>query len=252
MVITDAQQHVESALARAVDFLAARYGKFDPNQPRDDDGRWTDGGAVGTEPIISEEDRENLVDAIISEIGFDPSAASYQGSGYEFEVGGTKCTAIGDYNPETGEIRIYSGAFRSDELLRSVVAHEHQHHVYTIVEKKYHDELQDIMRRGMAGEDIIKPSGELREQYKEQYKIYAILQPFHDERSKELSKKDGVSTYSRMYWTDEGMKKYGWTRAVNETLAEVSSAATEKRLRSVAMVWRDYWRAQRRAYELSR
>src|SRR3990172_6469710 len=117
-------------LAAALSTLESALGlwiekDFNPDQPRDEAGRVTSGGGgdsgsaeegrqIGPIPI---ERRETLIQETIAKLDLS-GEVTYRvmppGKEYPIIVDGeTIGIAAADYNPETGEIRLFNGAFYS-------------------------------------------------------------------------------------------------------------------------------------------
>src|SRR3990167_9486801 len=118
--------------------------KYDPDQPRDESGRWADNGSGnggdggggsggdgggstgGTLPAAVVSQQMFVAGQVASQVGVDPKTISYGGDGYMFEVGGEEFKAAGQYDPSNGEITLYDGALRDTQTVAQVTAHETQ------------------------------------------------------------------------------------------------------------------------------
>jgi SPP1 gp7 family putative phage head morphogenesis protein len=207
------------------------------------------------QPIVSEQALERQLDEVlyendirleglVNELGIEPPV-SYGGQGYEFSVGDNQYKAAGSYNPTTGKITIYDGAFQNDETLKSVLIHEWTHDGFRDFRRVLDEQSEEIMRLAREIEDPklwpIRLDGYLRPEYKEQFWAYDIQQRyFTGDAFKELLEKDGVTPYSRAYWDawKAGGGRVTTDMAINETLAEIASVDSRKEGKNVSKIWR--------------
>src|SRR3990172_12343596 len=223
-------------LAAALSTLESALGlliekDFNPDQPRDESGKFTSGGGGGSaeeQPMpagpVPMAMRESLVKETIAKMDLS-GEITYKimpaGENIPVIVGGVNIgDRAADYDPETGEIRIFDGAFSSEDELKGILAHEVQHHIFN----KVNDEYSKEYRAGLeAEEDPFRIDGSLIPEYEAQYPVYARLIEFNNLPVEEIKKRDGITPYSKSYWSRSAMGGTGsFGRAINETLAEVA------------------------------
>jgi hypothetical protein len=175
--------------------------------------------------------------------------------GYLFTVGGQQFRAGADYDPETGQIRIFDVDEMDDLKMKGILAHEIQHDRWA----KYHDAYQtqfiEVQRSIRATDDkskwLIRADGSLRNvEDRDRLWAYDIHEEFISYQSpgwKMLKSRDGVSEYSRAYWEQASSTGSGfdYDRAVDETLAEIArfEANYPKRYKKdIAPVWLDLYK----------
>jgi len=250
-------------LAAALSTLESALGlliekDFNPDQPRDESGKFTSGGGGGSaeeQPMpagpVPMAMRESLVKETIAKMDLS-GEITYKimpaGENIPVIVGGVNIgDRAADYDPETGEIRIFDGAFSSEDELKGILAHEVQHHIFHSVEERYHDELVAIVE---APESPVRASGALKPEYVNQYPVYNQLYEFRELTNERVRKADGITEYSKSYWTKEALSKnFSWPRAINETLAEVARLGSIGRYNEVPSFWKKYYKAYLRSYK---
>lgn len=141
-----------------------------------------------------------------------------------------------------GEITIFTKHV-SERTMAGVVVHEIQHQKYQAVLDTYARERTEVMaikppdgvlwpgtvdpatgvKRGGGDywQVVMKPSGELREPYAEQYPVYQKMQAVDRDTTK-YANSDGVSDYSFEYWKGWKEGTVNTRSAMHETLAEMA------------------------------
>lgn len=262
------------AASTAVGVLA-RYRKFSPAQPRapvgspegDDEQTakaWdeaaharqpagtTEGGqfastttaaATATRPVPSEAyraGRRERLKRVADQLRFPAEdITEHYEPGPVFTVGTDAYELAGSYNPATGRIDVYEGAFATDETLGSLVAHEVSHHQFRQT-RRAHDLIErDPQYANDAG--LLEPEARRR---------FPALAAWEDatDQYELLEAEDGVSPYSRAYWDawkrGQTFPQGIWT-PINETLAEMSAANYRTGFTPGGQRFRQAWRAMK-------
>lgn len=195
------------------------------------------------------------------ELGYDPKKVRYAGVGYAFTVGNDNYTAGGDYNPQTGIIRIFRGAIIGDRVQKGLLAHEIQHARFQNVSKRSIADNNAIDARIRKEEEdrltwrdsFLRADGTFRnpEQDEKLYPGYNVMIYLNSDfngtdvhgkklrKGQSLSDLDGVSPYSESYWKKfNTTKKYSdYYSAVNETLAEIRKIKVTNPSKKVHKKW---------------
>jgi hypothetical protein len=189
-----------------------------------------------------------LVAVAAKSMGYDPDKVHvstarkpFEAGGMMWMTGGEAYTTSGQAHPK-GDIWLYTTvkeAKNHETNITPILAHEIQHQRWAAVKAAYLDESLRIENDQRAAEKAVgtyrkvgpmKPDGNVREQYADQYPVYAAIHPtFHEPDWEEWPKADGVSDYSRAYWKDYDDHKhengsifnYGY-RAIDESMAEMA------------------------------
>lgn len=218
---------------------------YDPNEKRDEHGRWTSGGA---EQNLSPDEeyqaqwwvKENQnpgvrehVSKIVAELGYDPAKVYYEDTHETFEVAGKPYVSAGCAWTSNGGIRggkVYEIGDITINARRQIddtlVAHEVQHQKFQVAMDKYNAD-RDAIRimedpssgntRVLNADDTVKP------EFKKDYPAFDKLHRFFTQDFQKLAKQDGITDYSKQYW--KGWKEgsvSSWL-AMHETMAEISA-----------------------------
>lgn len=221
-------QKFERAKERALQLL-----KFDPDQPRDEQGRWTSGGGGGgdagvsalkpkpgsrpSKTPISAKEARTAADSVAKKMGIDPKLISIKQSGGVETVKGKRNKTWAEFNHKTGRISVYPNNIPSSMVLYGekttldgIITHEAMHLKF--------QRLKDKALSG-SGEDYPSPAFE-RE----------WRNAFSGVRETTFANSDGVSGYSKAFWDDwkkQVRQDSPWAdstyeHAVHETLAEMA------------------------------
>lgn len=198
----------------------------------------SDTGLSGGDSGITQ--RMGIAESTARELGVNPDDIEYGGEGYAFSVGDDNFIAAGQFDPSTGKITLYKGALNASETeLKGITAHEVQHAKFNTVMSEYHAEVQRIIN-DPGTIDKISPSGKVREQFKGEFPAYEAIDPYISQ-SRELAKKDGITSYSTSYWKAYFDGKVNFETAVNETLAEVAHQKAIGVKTGIPNVWRNFY-----------
>jgi hypothetical protein len=225
------------------------WGDYNPDEARDEHGRWTAGGGGGGESLDSSasearsQEIRSIADNVATDLGFDRTRIDMVRGTRGFEVNGVKHIAGGDADishGEEGRIRIYVDHVLPENAA-GLIAHEIEHEKFQGALDAYRREYDAVMKdpgpapdpnsethwgkRG-GSDAIMKPDGSLREPYDKKYPNYtAMHEALNAHGFEKFRAGDGVSAYSAEYWkgTYPG-GSIGPQLAEHETLAEMASA----------------------------
>lgn len=152
----------ETAKIDAGSKLIALVNKYSEDEPRDEQGRWTTGGAGGdsksnadgvqaqtTTTPLSHAEAKATGDAVAKELGFAADKINYKNEEKYFDVDGKKYLYAGaaypkglgvDWGSKTGTVEIYLNAVTSAEQLHAIVAHEIEHILFGEVYQAWQEE----------------------------------------------------------------------------------------------------------------
>lgn len=238
---------------------------YNPNEPRDEHGRWTDGGGTAWSPLgngrfvadkspmieITKQDKHFSefgdlralaveVSKYAVKLGFDPQYLTVTDANHPFEVDGHSKFAAGTADREGGRITIYApqvplGAHWTPGLM----AHEIMHQKFNAFMQDYQAEYARLQKDPDYHKDgewkdepngdhwfdrksaFMRPDGQLNEPYASKYPLYQTYNRVMV-GSDEFRKSDGVSEYSKNWWTDVINGKASWDVGIHETLAEMA------------------------------
>lgn len=190
---------------------------FDPGQPRDDHGRWTDGqrltevGEMFLREGATRDEARKFVKDKATEWGVNPDHVDIVDADQAeiFTLGGQRLRSGGSFNPVTGSVQITYEPFawEKDDALVGL-AHEIEHLKY---------EHAGALIRSMEN--------------KQEGTVARIREMFPLE---EIRAAGGITDYSKQYWKSEEFKDdvhvFDWARdrTINETLAEVNATKIAK------------------------
>jgi len=228
---------------------------FNPDQERDDHGRWTGGGAtapegqpVGEHPHIAIAENnpqaENvrrmsiMVENVSKNLGFPPTRITISDEDKKFMLNGKEYFYAGGADLQSGEVTLYSGHLDAAST-EPTTAHEIMHEKFQDFMNDYGKERDEVFkdpgpppnpnseniweRRG-GSDAVMKPDGTLREGYAEKYPLYQRMAEFDKAHSTEdLSKSDGITNYSKEWWKAWNEGTAHTEQAMHETLAEMSA-----------------------------
>lgn len=227
---------------------------FNPNEARDQSGKWTAGGADGLPPLTlppfegigAPEFVRERANTIAKQMGFDPTRIDISEDQPTFELNGKPYNTGGiaeTQKPEgEGRIVIYRKNVRASDL-DGVIVHEIEHMKFQTVLNRYSNESTAVGKepgpvpdpehkyywgRNGGGDAVMAPDGSLRGEYREKYPVYQTMQDvFYKYGAQEFAKTDGVSPYSYDWWKAFQDGKTGSYQAVHETLAEMARLKRE-------------------------
>lgn len=231
--------------------------KYSEDQPRDESGRWTDGGGSSSgasgDPgsggsSINEDERSQFrISAVREQAGYMSAIDHFDAARIDvvdqapraFTVGTRQFNEAGHFDPATGRIQLNARVLAdlNTSAIKGVASHEIMHaqqdHVdrlraaeHAVIKALPTDEYARLFQaNGYARPEA---RGELAFRYPASA-AYARTwgdSYLNEEADKDnytaMMKEDGVSEYSKAYWAPEAMRGSGsLARAVGETLAEV-------------------------------
>lgn len=202
--------------------------KFDPDQPRDEAGRWTSDGGGGetlnltgmgeVTKIEALSEYHGKIRGLCSDLGFPENRVVFVP-----EIG----ARMGTYNTDTKEITLYALAFRDNDVLGGVLSHEIAHAIF--YEKNdsewvgyfqsYANEYINIAKDDMDYDE--------RTRYEDNFRIV-------------IREMGGVSDYSNKFWGQEAESSASMFKiAVSETFSEIARLDAEGKGNTVPGFWRD-------------
>lgn len=239
--------------------LSATKGlKFDPDQPRDEGGKWTSGGGGGgggsettgttaapaaSIPRLTRPALQTHIDSVAFFTGYDANNIAISTESLPFMLNGQEYMAAGVFTRGTSgvpPIKMFINELRADLPVDGIIHHEVMH-------AKFENAFDQYVAESMAVESEDRPAGtpasrdpvmaadgSLKPPYDAKYPAYtAMHEAFyrHDPfTTGAFSDADGVSDYSYEYWKqwrDNGKRSADFNSAVNETLAEMARIRTD-------------------------
>lgn len=210
---------------------------FDPNQPRDDRGRWIDGaGQTSIFDTPSDVGRvTRRAQSMAARMGFPPSRVQVVDEPPRaFKVGDRQFTEAGHYNPVNGRIQINARNIGKYDPVGLITAHEVMHAQFDAVWSALEDEHRAI--NGLPASEIkrlFRMDGTAREESKaevmDRFPVSTLwAQTWGDAflgkgQRERMEKEDGHSDYSSAHWQPKAINTINGTKnAINETLAEIA------------------------------
>ena len=223
------------ARARSAVLLDRKIEKYSDDEPRDEGGRWTDGGGSsgsdGDKPSSGGGTHAEQIAGIVRSLGYDPAKVSIGGdektvlNGKEYDVAATFQNFSG------GKITVNSKD-RDAKYLTGILAHEIGHAKFEYVETQFSNQRvamfeeqnptlshQDALVKLVTEDPLPKVTSP------EKYPVYAKLEPFLRDVAG-MKRGAEISDYAKLHWAKYAAtgKPYGFQYmvAINETLAEIS------------------------------
>jgi len=177
-------------------------------------------------------------------LGWLPTRLDFTDEDYAFELDGKHYKAAGTAHldntvPGGRFIRIYTNQVTGASI-DNVVAHEVGHQKFESAVDQYTYEKAKVMD-AYKGKDIMKPSGELRDEYKAEFPIYTKWFAAYESKVDSLVDNDGVSEYSREWWDAHKTGKATGKQAFHETIAEMNALYVTTGKLPGAKVWKDFY-----------
>lgn len=234
---------------------------FDPNEQRDDKGRWSSSGGASPPgasdklwavshgdpngPFVQVDNLDNAPLArsvavqaadVANKLGFPPTKLNVTDGEYRFTVNGKEMTAAGLAYRDTGLITIYAKQVTPTSL-PGIMAHEVMHQKFNAWLRDVETEKTALMKTlyDSVGADrfwgeVMKPSGELREPYDKQFPLFVLNEKINTgDIADTMRKEDGCSNYSREYWEGWRAGNVQTPSAYHETLAEMARIEYENK-----------------------
>jgi hypothetical protein len=224
---------------------------YDPSQPRDQIGRWTAAGGAGfTSPldqaqalVASRAAKLARARAAAEEMGFDPTKVLEGAPGKTFELGGRTYQYAGAAY-ETGQIEVFPDAIADESTIPGLMAHEIMHQRFNAFERRLDAERARLAADSRSGGDHMAPDGTLRAGVAREYPVYsAYIAATGGAKWETMKERDGVTDYSRAYWSEWNKGNVSSRAAVHETLAEMARLGAETGVRPGGREWNDFFRA---------
>ena len=220
------------------------------NEPRDYHGRWTAGSAAAESrdlhnvsvsdrgPYVAVENMAHAEDAkrialaaslVAMKLGFDPTKINVTDTEAKFVLNGREWNAAGEADRATGLITLYTQQL-SPSSIPGVTAHEIMHQKFNAFTQDYDAERKKMTQDpAYLSNGFMKADGFLAEPYASKYPLYQQYQKLMEPSITEgFAKSDGVSQYSRDWWTSWKAGQAKTDQAFHETLAEMAKIHYEK------------------------
>lgn len=227
------------------------YRGFDPDEPRDEQGRWTDGGGSdgGGDSLASEgekptssgavtiEQAKAAVSRVASKLEYtgpinvrddDPPTFELNGQKYNYAGAAYRPAGVmGGSGEKAGHIDIWTKNMSSAEL-DGLIAHEIEHQKYNKALEASTLEFREILELPIPPSgvrDAVRADGTLNPPYDQQFPNYQdMAKAQHLPDSKSWMIGDGVSGYSMQWWIANDERTASKESAMHETLAEMAAA----------------------------
>ena len=227
--------------------LARAWNEAD--HPRDEHGRWTDGGGGESESGFTDQMEEAFRIAETTEkvmalavetakkLDFNPALIEYTTEDKKFKVGEAEFNYAGSYQFGDSKITLYMNQLNENNA-KGVTAHEIGHRKFQLLTEMYKAETALMMKdpgpppdpshqywwgRKGGTDAMMKPDGTLRPPYDKHYPIYQEWTEIGMMRPS-LEQDDGITPYSKMYWTEWEKGTVNTNLAYHETMAEITRA----------------------------
>ncbi len=140
--------------------------------------------------------------------------------GKKFTAGGETWESLAQCNLNNGKIDIYAKSllYKSKEVIRSIVAHEIMHGMFSRVMDRYVNQEDN-----KKIDDKMLAKGAKFKVGPNAYSTFDRLKKIVNTPDAVFEKDDGVSEYSKAYWKDYKKGKTTLHMAIHETLAEIAS-----------------------------
>jgi hypothetical protein len=249
-------EHPDWGYLYAMGQAAAAHKKvrkdFNPDEARDESGKWTSGGGDSKGAADPSKDQKKMETLTADMSTFDAHSAMIRNEarrqGYpvskvsvawgtqNFKVGDQEFTKGGEAERSSGQITIYPQAF-ADQVnltgMSGVMSHEIEHTRFNAVMSVYDQEATKLHTLAVSDhvsyDAVTRGNGYLdHAKSAEQFPVMTKLEPYLDENRDKMVKDDGVTDYSKAYWTAMSENKgVNYRTAVSETLSEISRLKTD-------------------------
>lgn len=235
---------------------------FNPNQPRDSQGRFGSGSSGGgtlagayketggkdTDQPVDKEDVAQIVNEMKDAWGYHAPVQLHDGEGQLYEMEGYSFHAGGNCDLTTGHINIWHESLVTVNSSRHVIAHEMMHGTYERVHQQYLSEMSQIANHPNP-KQIIRADGTIKAEAKGQYPTYERLHPLL-QNSADLKSDDGITKYSQRWWAEQSLGKTSHHIGVHETLAEIAGIHESTGVIQGSKLYRDLYKATRDEYKV--
>lgn len=205
---------------------------FNPNEPRDKDGKWTAGaGAPALTPYEEESAREyaqsytEAAKVVCERLGFDPANMKVTTEDKLFELNGASYHYAGSCDLASKTITLY----QPNVTLKSVptvAAHEIGHAKFQTFFTDYQAEYEAMTQatKDVDLDTYMKMNGLLKGEWAERFPLYQkyteVMMPSITDG---FAKSDGITPYSQEWWKSWKEGKANTQQAFHETLAEMTA-----------------------------
>jgi hypothetical protein len=191
----------------------------------------------------------NLVQRVAPSVGVNPDRVIISDQSYEEFTGSAlpefMSGAAGWATIHSDDPRIYVCAKvcakETEEGMWHFLAHESGHLIYEGVMQQYRDEASAIAkdpRFKSESPSYMSAAGKLRNGAEEWYPAYHKLETFmQGAYSQDVEREDGVTPYSKAWWSARNEGRASWYSAMHETFAEIHSIELRGAKAHVSVVW---------------
>jgi 8-oxo-dGTP pyrophosphatase MutT (NUDIX family) len=228
--VVDEQETSVAAIKRATKLQT--HDAFDPDEPRDDHGKWTSGGGSQSEAPVDKARTREIANEIARQLGFPNTRIVISNQDKSFVLNGRNYEYAGQYDFGTKDVTLFASKL-TEASAAGVTAHEIEHAKFDAVQDAIRTETQTILGMPKPEGDpfwlkVMRADGSLLEPYKSQFPNYtAWNEAFSKVPIKKFANSDGVSDYSAEWWKAYHDGKASSTIAIHETLAEISRIKLE-------------------------
>jgi hypothetical protein len=205
---------------------------YDPNEARDQAGKWTSSGDAGGEQPGSDDDKvanakyfRGAVDEVATKLKYDPALISVTDQPRQFTVNGTVYNEGGHTVLADKTISLFQGPFWTKSAVQGVTAHEIMHAKFQTFLDDYQAEYKKMTdaTSHLDVDQFMKPNGLLKGEWADKFPLYqtytTVMMPSITD---DFAKSDGITKYSQDYWDEWKASKIGTAIAMHETLAEMA------------------------------
>jgi hypothetical protein len=198
------------------------FKSFNPDQPRDEHGRWAGEGAVDRPDLgMTDEQIKPHIKKVCKDLGYDKDKVSIVRGDRPFQVAGKEYQTAGLAHLDSGKVEVYGDHVREDSV-DGLMAHEIEHQKFQNALNQYNKDYDDILANPVA-DDYGDKYPALSPPYDEKYPAYSKMEEAYKRHSAEdFAETDGVSEYSEQYWKGYREGNVRHETAMHETLAEMS------------------------------
>ena len=214
------------------------------DHPRDEDGKFTDGGGGNSSEApargMSEQKVQEAINKVAKDHDFDTAAFNIDGGApKKFELNGRQYEAAGlahtnQIGKFTKVITIFSQNTNGGSI-DGLISHEIEHIKYETAVNRYEAERKAVMLDPdtfAGGPGGMRPDGSLPPDAAKKYPVYSIMhEAYYQHSIADFAQADGVTEYSFdwwLNWKDSKTDRMQNTKsAVHETLAEMARVKYE-------------------------
>lgn len=238
--------------------------RFDPSQPRDETGKWTDGGGSDggdgdlpraggppskvSNPAAYAKHRamvEDVVANVAADRGYDPDLVEVSDKVDGIKIGGRPSYAAGVANIKTGKITMFPRVINNAQHARGTMVHEVAHQEFQAVLNAQAEQL----RAALADKTVkFDKDNNLDAASAKKYPIAARFQKHSGKARETRMVEDGVTPYSEQWWGQAYTDKTKVMAAQHETIAEMARIEDETGTLPGHESWKSYYQDVMKTY----